>query len=125
MPMRSFLLTRPRTAVLDLYNIVLAAFLFTTPWLFKFPTEAARLDIWITGGAIAAIAVLAIVAYATWQEWANALLGAWLIASPWVLGFAHTRAMHSSVATGIIVVFLAVIELMLRYDTRQQASPLT
>jgi hypothetical protein len=120
---RSFLLTRRREAVLDLYIILLAVFLFSTPWLFGYPREAARLEMWITGGAIAAIAALAIVTYATWQEWANVLLGAWLIASPWVLSFAHTRAMHSSIAIGIIVAFLALLELMVRYDSRQETSP--
>jgi hypothetical protein len=36
----SFLSKRRREAVLDLYNILLAAFLFITPWLFGYPREA-------------------------------------------------------------------------------------
>lgn len=40
-----------------------------------------------------------------WQDVVNALLGAWLIASPWVLGFqAVTVAMVTTVAIGILLV---------------------
>jgi hypothetical protein len=118
----SFLSKRRREAVLDLYNILLAAFLFITPWLFGYPREATRLDMWISGAAIAAVACLAIIAYATWQEWMNMLLGAWLIASPWVIGFTHTRAMHFSIGIGVVVAFLAGLELVLRYDPPQDSK---
>ena len=47
---------------------------------------------------------------------ANLLLGIWLIASPWALGFAHTRAMHFSIGVGVTVAFLAALELWLVYD---------
>jgi len=36
-----------------------------------------------------------------------------LIASPWVLGFAHTRAMHVSIGLGAMVAFIAALELWL------------
>jgi hypothetical protein len=49
---------------------------------------------------------------ANWKEWLNVLLGGWLIVSPWVLDFAHTRAMHLSVGIGIAVAFMAVTELL-------------
>jgi hypothetical protein len=58
MTVRSFLATRRREAVLDLYNVFLAAFLVVTPWLFGYPKEVTRLDMWITGATIAAIACL-------------------------------------------------------------------
>ena len=36
-----------------------------------------------------------------WQDPANAVLGAWLILAPWVLGFDnHTTALANAVATG-------------------------
>lgn len=39
-----------------------------------------------------------------WQDPVNAVLGAWLIVSPWVLGFqGHALAMWSAVATGIVL----------------------
>ena len=61
--------------------------------------ENARLDLWASGAAIAAISIAAIVAFSKWEEWLNLLLGLWLIGSPWVLGFTHTRAMHVSIGS--------------------------
>jgi hypothetical protein len=43
-------------------------------------------------------------------------LGIWLVASPWILGFAHTRAMHFSIGIGLAITFLAALELFLLRD---------
>jgi hypothetical protein len=59
-----------------------------------------------------------------WTEWINLLLGFWLIASPWVLGFAHTRAMHVSIGVGVVVAFLAALEIWLVYDKEDEARRL-
>ncbi len=103
-------------SVLDLYNVALAALLFASPWLFKLTNGTARLDFWISAVAILAISLAAIVAYASWEEWANLAFGIWLIASPWILGFAHFRAMHFAVGIGALVAFMAVLELWLMYE---------
>jgi SPW repeat len=52
-----------------------------------------------------------------WEEWANLLVGCWLIVSPWLLGFAHTRAMHFSIVAGAVVAFMTMLELWLEYET--------
>jgi hypothetical protein len=109
--------------VLDLYNLVLAAVLFVSPWLFKLTNSTGKMDLWVTGAAIAAISLAAIAAYADWEEWANLLLGLWLIASPWILGFAHTRAMHFSIGIGVVVAFLAALELWLVYEETHPGPP--
>jgi hypothetical protein len=105
-----------RGSVLDLYNLLLAALLFASPWLFRLTKGTARMDFWVGSVAIAAISIGAIVTYASWEEWANLALGLWLVASPWPLGFAHVPAMHFSVAIGAAVAYLAAIELFLQYD---------
>lgn len=105
-----------RESVLDLYNLVLAALLFVSPWIFAFTNRTGKLDVWLTSAAIVAISVGAMFAYANWAEWANLLLGLWLVVSPWLLGFTGTRAMHFSVAVGAVVAFLAALELFLHYD---------
>jgi SPW repeat len=102
-----------RASALDCYAVVLGLFLFISPWLFAYISEKARVDIWTCGAAIAAISIAAIVAFSEWEEWLNLLLGLWLIASPWALGFAHTRAMHVSILIGSVVAFLAALELWL------------
>ena len=45
-----------------------------------------------------------------WQDWVNVLLGVWLVASPWVLGFSKhdTAAVVAWVAGGAVVVFAGV-----------------
>lgn len=109
-----------RESVLDLYNLLLAVFLFVSPWLFALANRTAAMDLRASGAAIAILSLVALVAFANWEEWANLLLGIWLIVSPWVLGFPHTRAMHYSIGIGVTVAFLATLELWLVYDAAHQ-----
>ncbi len=112
-----------RESVLDMYNLLLAAVLLVSPWLFKLTNNSGRADLWATGAVIAVISLAAIIAYADWEEWANFLVGLWLIGSPWLLGFAHTTAMHLSTAVGVIVAFLALLDLWLHYDAEHFGPP--
>jgi SPW repeat len=105
-----------RESALDVYNLVLAVVLLAAPWLFTLTNSAGKMDLWATGAAIAVISLAAIVAYAKWEEWANLLLGLWLIVSPWILGFTHTSAMHFAIGIGCVVAFMAALELFLLYD---------
>ncbi|WP_407179107.1 SPW repeat protein [Bradyrhizobium sp. STM 3562] len=105
-----------RESVLDMYNLLLAAVLIVSPWLFKMTNAPGKFDLWASGAVIAVVSLAAIIAYKDWEEWANFLLGLWLIVSPWLLGFAHTRAMHFSIGIGVIVAFLAILDLWLHYD---------
>ena len=106
---------RPES-VLDLYNLVAAMFLLVAPWLFVRANPTAAIDLRVSGAAIAILSLAAMVAFSRWEEWANLLLGTWLIVSPWLLGFAHTRAMHFSIVAGAVVAFMAVLELWLEYE---------
>ena len=108
-----------RESALDLYNLVLAALLLISPWLFTLTNTTARIDLWASSLAVILISLAAIAAFAKWEEWANLILGVWLIASPWVLGFAHSRAMHFSIGVGLAIAFLAALELFLLYDADQ------
>ncbi len=105
-----------RESVLDLYNLLLAAVLFVAPWLFRLTNAEGKLDMWASGAVLGLISLAAMIAYKDWEEWANLLLGLWLIISPWLLGFAHTRAMHFSIGFGVVVAFLAALDLWLHYD---------
>ena len=46
----------------------------------------------------------------------KAALGLWLIAAPWILGFAHASAMHVSIAMGVAITFFALLELWVVHD---------
>jgi len=103
-------------SALDLYNVVLAAVLFAAPWLFRLTNGTARVDFWLCSAAVVALSLAAIFAYANWEEWVNLLVGVWLIASPWILGFPQVRAMHFAIVIGALVVFMALLELWLEYE---------
>ena len=104
-----------RISALDCYAVAFGLFLFVSPWLFAYVSEKVRIEVWAAGAAIAAISIAAIVAFSEWEEWLNLLLGVWLVISPWVIGFVHTRAMHVSILIGAMVAFLAALELWLTH----------
>lgn len=110
-------------SVLDLCNLLLAMVLFALPWFFARANGTATIDLRVSSAVIAILSLLAMVAFADWEEWANLLLGIWLIMSPWVLGFTHTRAMHFSIGVGAAVAFLAALELWLVYDAAHPEPP--
>ena len=106
-------------SILDLYNLVLAVLLFVSPWFFAHRNGTAVIDLRASSAAIAIISLAAMFAVAYWEEWTNLLVGIWLVMSPWVLGFAHTSAMHFSIAVGAAVAFMAALELWLMYEAAQ------
>jgi hypothetical protein len=110
-----------RGAILDVYNLSLAVFLFVSPWLFAYANGAVRFDFWASSTLIAVLSAAAIVAFSDWEEWLNLLLGIWLISAPWLLGYAHTRATHVSIGVGVIVAYLAGLRIWLaHYDDRAE-----
>jgi hypothetical protein len=112
-----------KEAILDLYTMVAAAFLVLSPWLFRFTLERAELDAWLIGAAIALMSAAAMVAFADWEEWINLALGCWLIVSPWVLRLQNPKAIHVCVAVGLVVSYLALLELWLvHYGERSEYS---
>ena len=103
-------------SILDLYNLLLAVVLFASPWFFAHASRTTDVDLWLSGTAIICLSLAAIIAFSTWEEWLNLALGLWLVVSPWLLGFAHTHAMHFSIGIGAAIAFLAGLELWLRYE---------
>jgi hypothetical protein len=60
---------------------------------------------WITFGAL--------IAFREWEEWINCGLGVWIAVSPWVLGFQHTAGMFVNLAIGVLIAYLALLDLWL------------
>jgi SPW repeat len=116
------ILRRRRESVLDVYNLAVGLFLAASPLFIAYVHNVGRDDIWVSGVIVALTSVAAIVAFSDWAEWVNLALGLWLIASPWVLGFAHTKAMHISIFAGIIITYLASLELWLVHYYEKHAS---
>jgi len=109
-------------SVLDLYNILLALILFVAPWFLAHASRSAVFDLRLSSAAIIILSLAAILAFSIWEEWVNLLLGFWLIVSPWLLGFAHTRAMHYSIAIGAAVAFFVLLDLWLRYERAEREA---
>jgi hypothetical protein len=65
------------------------------------------------GAAILAASIAALLVFSEWEEWIELLAGLWMVASPFVLGFQHTTAMHVSIAIGLVVAYIAALDLWL------------
>jgi hypothetical protein len=108
---------RRRETILDVYNLMLGAFLFAAPWLFSYASEAARADDWTSSALVVASSLAAVLAFAEWEEWVSMIVGLWVLASPWLLGFQHAKAMPINVAVGAMIAFMSALELwLIHYD---------
>jgi SPW repeat len=116
---------RRRELVLDVYILSVGLFLAISPLLVAYVHRVASADIWVSGAIVVALSMAAIVAFSEWEEWLNLALGGWLIASPWILGFAHTKAMHIAIGGGVIIMYLAALELWLIHYYDQPKTPTT
>ena len=94
----------------DALNALLGLWLIVSPWALGFVSETAPAwNAWVPGVIIAVAAIAALVAFHAWEEWVTAALGAWLVVSPWILGFvALTIAFWNTVLVGVVVAALAL-----------------
>ena len=70
---------------------------------------SATLSAHIVGVIIAVMALAALFAFRIWEEWISVVLGAWLIAAPWVLNFSgNSVAARTHVLIGIAALVLAL-----------------
>jgi hypothetical protein len=108
----------------DVVNLILAAFLFLTPWIFGFVSDhAAAPNAWVSGIVIGVVAIAALTKFAECEEWINLALGLWVLVSPWVLSFAaQTSARWAHVVVGLIVAVLAGLKLWFLHQTPPRVS---
>ena len=77
----------------DSVNLLLGVWLVLSAWVLQFTdVQAAFWNAVIFGLVITAGALSALVRFRDWEEWADIAIGAWLIVSPWILGFASFGA---------------------------------
>ena len=91
----------------DWDNLILAIWLFISPWVLQFATGAsaaqpgagavatggaalsyASWNAWVLGVIVFLVALSALGRMEFWQEWISLLLGIWIFIAPWILGFA-------------------------------------
>jgi hypothetical protein len=92
-------------------------------WAYRNAYGPARVDAWTTGLTLAAISLGALVAFAEWEEWISLVLGAWMVASPFVLGFPRGAGMKIVIGVGCVVAYLALMELWLLHYGSGRAAP--
>jgi hypothetical protein len=93
-------------------NIIAGIWTIISPWVYGFYNGVG--NVWnsvIVGIVIAIFAAIRFFGTAgtVWLSWINALLGIWLILSPWIYGFTdNTGRKWNSVIVGIVVLVLSV-----------------
>ena len=94
----------------DTANLVLGLWLVVSPWTLSY--AGATTPAWnahIVGVIIAVAAIAALATFQKWEEWVNAALGAWLIVSPFILGFGSlTTALWNHLIVGAVVLVLLI-----------------
>jgi len=86
--------------VQDWANLILAIWLFISPWVLRFGADQAGAangpvvevshaawNAWVLGIIVFLVALSAIGRMEAWQEYINMVLGAWIFIAPWALGF--------------------------------------
>lgn len=94
----------------DPVNALLGAWLILSPWALGFQGDLNPMaNAAIVGVLLIATALGAIFVPRAWEEWTETALGAWMVVSPWALGFSAMRnAMLAAVITGAVIMVLAV-----------------
>ena len=64
-----------KECTLDVYKLVLGAFVIVSPWLFAFTYSPARLDAWGSGLLVMGLSAAAMVAFVDWEEWFALVVG--------------------------------------------------
>ena len=63
----------------------------------------------LSGAVAVVLGAAAMFFFQKWEEWFDIALGAWLIASPWVLGFTYAQeAMWSAIAGGVVIAVMGI-----------------
>jgi hypothetical protein len=96
----------------DWSSWILGIVLCLSPWALMFDKDGtATQNAVVIGFLIILAEVVTLSAFEVWEEWINVALGAWLVASPWVLAITNTAAKIEFVVVGFLVVALALYEM--------------
>ena len=115
----------------DWVTYFLGLWVFGSPWFLEHSmmTEMpgggirAMWNLWLVGLAVVLLAIVAVEAFRAWEEWVNVALGAWLLVSPWVLGFSRSGTlMWNAVIFGALVLVFAGWALLREGRSRETAK---
>src|SRR6478752_6118314 len=103
----------------DWINLILAVWLFISPWVLRFYPGAAVASIpaswtaWVLGVVVAVFSIAALSRARPWEEWINLIAGVLLFISPLVLMYytVNIVAMWNALIVGALVFILAIWDL--------------
>jgi len=89
----------------DWTNVLLGAYLVLAPFFGIGATgDVAAINSYLTGTAVAIFAIAALARPQLWEEYTNMVLGLWLIAAPFVLGFTNLAGpMWNQIIVGLLI----------------------
>lgn len=91
---------------------LLGIWLCLSPWTLRFEYETAATRTAVLIGILLLLAeVIELSSFRAWEEWINVALGAFLLASTWLVGIAAQTARVNFIVIGGLVVVLAVYEI--------------
>lgn len=97
----------------DWANMVLGILMAASPWLLGYTgLEDATLNAVLIGFLVFSLSTLALTLLDHWEAYLNAMLGVWLVLSPWLLRFdGYELAKFPHLAIGAFVLVLAAQEI--------------
>jgi hypothetical protein len=102
----------------DWVSVVFGLWLVASPWVLQYGEMTAAQNAVLVGFLLIAIEFVEFSAFRVWEEWINVILGAWLVASAWVLGVALMPTVNF-VIVGLLVLALALYEI---WDERRHSA---
>jgi hypothetical protein len=108
----------------DAINLVLGIWLIVSPLALAYTAQAAPAwNAYVVGVVIAVLSAAALWQFQKWEEWLSAVFGAWLVISPWVLGFSASQVpTWNQIVVGIIVGAFAFWSGIAEHDIRRLVS---
>jgi hypothetical protein len=105
----------------DAINLVLGIWLIVSPLALEYAAQATPAwNAYVVGVIIAVLSAAALWQFQKWEEWLSAVVGAWLIVSPWILGFGVGHAATwNQVIVGIVVGVLAFWSSVTEHNLRE------
>ncbi len=98
---------------LGVWNLCLAAGMVLAPWALSFIDQTqATWNLWLCAGAVLGLAVLSLLQTYDMEEVLLALVGVWVCAAPWVMGFEDAQIpLITHLGFGLALVVSALAEL--------------
>ena len=96
----------------DWCSWLLAIWLCISPGVLSFGGDGLATSAAVfTGFLLICTEIVTLSSFRPWEEWANVLLGAWLIIAPWVLHLSGAAVIANFTIVGTLVLALALYEI--------------